>query len=358
MIVITSVYNTAYVIETSYQSNQEYLNSQNQIEVTANLIIRDEDLSVEYLNDLSDYMGVEIEIYNEDIYRIYEELSTGEVVYSYITGSTASTTNINMSDELFDQTGLENDYEHNVFLEPAVICSTYLNEFMDITFPALNYDENFTTFDDIFVYFENLADEGETYTKVTAKSIVDMKNPTVSGHWYVSGDLVLSNNDDLVIPDGYVLFVDGKLEMGRSSTLEGVVIVNGNVKIDSDNTLGTIEATIYCKGDFTSDKYLYLGNYYRPSFVFAEGSITLKVIAYYYGFFYSSESITVNAKRTTVYIIGGVYSPSTSSNFSSSEVVDNPYLDESDLYDYGVPSIVAIMSGDSGDGGFIYTPAK
>ncbi len=356
-IVITSVYGTSVAVEGDYKANQEYVNAQNVIDVAANIIIRDEDLSPSFLSDLSDYMDVNISIYNDNIYLISKELSNGQIVSSYISEATDSVTTYNLNDTLFGDTGIENDYEHNVLIEPAVILSSYLEDFMPDAFPSLGYNETFNDFDSIFTYFEDLADDGETYISVTPNTLRNMSNPTVGGHWFVDGDLTINDNDDLIIPDGYVLFVNGNLEMGTYSLLEGIVVVNGRVKFDTGNrSYGELEATVYCSGDFIAEKTLYLGSWLRPSFVFADGKIDLNRYVYGYGYFYSAERFEVNRNRTSIDIIGGAYSPDTV-NLSSSEISINSYLDD-DLYDFGVPNIISIIEDSGGSSNYIYTFPK
>jgi hypothetical protein len=356
VIVITSVYGSSIAVEGDYKANQEYVNAQNNIDVTANIIMRDEDLSAEFLVSISAYMDLTIVEYNDGIYMISKELSNGRIVSSYITGSASDITAVNMGDTVFDITGIESAYDHDVLLEPAVILSSYLSEFMPNTFSSLGYDENFSDFDSIFTYFETLADDGSTYTEVSPNTLKNMSNPTVGGHWYVTGNLTIDDNDDLIIPDGYVLFVDGNLEMGTRSLLEGTVVVNGKVKFDTNNTWGDLEATVYCSGKFVAEKTLYLGYSYRPAFVFADGIIDLNKYVYGYGYFYSASEFEVNRRGTSISITGGAYSPDTN-NLSSYEIYENSYLDEEDLYDMGVPSIVSIID-DSDGTSYFYTSPK
>ncbi|MBI9008402.1 MAG: hypothetical protein JEZ05_00080 [Tenericutes bacterium] len=357
VIVITTVYGTSLLIEADYKASQEYINSQNRIDVTAKIIIRDEDLSQAYISDLSDYMGVTISDYGDGIYSISDELSKGQIVSSYIAEATTGISIVNMGDDIFSGTGIESSYEHNVLLEPATILSSYLDNFMPATFSSLGYNESFSDFDSIFDYFADLANEGNTYIEVKDKVLEDMKKPVVGGHWFVTGDLKIDDNKDLIIPDGYVLFIDGNLEMGTRSLLSGIVVVNGKVKLDTNSTYGELEATVYCSGKFVADKTLYLGTSSRPSFVFADGLIDLKKNVYGYGYFYSADGFEVNKNNTNIEIIGGVYAPSVK-NLSASEIDGGGSFDSEDLYDMGVSNNISIIDESNNNTGFVYTYPK
>jgi hypothetical protein len=357
VIAITLVYGTSMIVEGDFKANQEYVNAQKLVDTAANIIIRDEDLTPSYLNDLSDYLGITITEYTDGIYLISKGLSTERVVSSYITTTASGVTTINMGDMYFDQTGIESGYEHNALLKPAVILSSFLASYMPETFPSLGYNESFDNFDDIFNYIKGLADDGSTYTEVQAKTLEDMRYPTVGGHWYINDDVKIDDNDSLIIPEGYVLFIDGNLELGTRSLLQGIVVVNGRVKFDTNKTYGDLEATVYCSGDFIAETTLYLGYWYRPSFVFADGKIDLQKYVYYYGYFYSAESFEVNRTGTYIYILGGVYSPD-NSNLDTNEVYVNNYLDVDDLYDMGVSNIISIIDESNASEGFIYTSPK
>lgn len=356
VIVITSVYGSSIAIEGDYKANQEYVNAQNSIDIAANIIIREENLTESFLSGLSAYMDVTISVYNEDVYTISKVLSNDRTVSSYISGSQSAVTTYSLNDTLFNSTGLENDYEHNVLLQPASILSSYLEVFMPDTFPDLGYNESFNDFDSIFAYFETLTDSGTTYTKISPNTLSNMSNPTVGGHWYVAGNLTIADRDYLIIPDGYVLFIDGNLQMGKDSVIYGNLVVNGDVYIKSKRNLGELIGTVYTAGSFSTDDIFYLGYYNRPSFIFADQEVFLKKVVYDYGFIYSSVSITVNRRRADISIYGGTYAPITV-NLDSYEVAAY-YLDQEDLYDYGVPKEVSIIDTSGGTSGYFYTSPK
>jgi hypothetical protein len=302
-------------------------------------------------------LGISISEYDDGIYSITDEISNGTIVSSYLAEASSAFFNINMGDTVFDATGIENSYDHDALLEPAVILSSFLTDFMTETFPSLGYNETFGSFTDIFDYFENLADDGSTYTEVSASVLRNMSNPVVGGHWFVTGNLTIKDNSDLIIPDGYVLFIDGNLEMGTRSLLSGIVVVKGKVKFDTNTKWGELEGTVYCGGNFIAERTLYLGTYSRPAFVFADGKIDLRKYVYGYGFFYSAERFEVNRNYTDIDFTGGAYSPDTV-YLSSSEVESYYGLDNDDLYDLGVSNIISIIDESSSNDGFVYTAPK
>ncbi len=357
VILVTSIYNSSYLIASNYENNQEYLNASSAVETVAKIIVRDEDLTPTFLDDLASYMGVTIEVYNDDIYRISKELSSGESVYSYITGSasTISSTSINMYDEVFSYTGLD-DYEHNLFLEPAIICSAYMNQFMQNTFPSLGYDEYFSDFDSMFSYYEDLTDQGDTYTKIAANVLSNMSNPVVGGHWFIDGNLQIGSNKTLTIPDGNVLFVNGKLILGKRCKIDGIVIVNGTVDFNTLRLWGTLNGTVYCDGDFAMQGFQ-MGTYARPSFIFANGDIAGRNDLVGYGYLYSMGVISVDKKATGINLIGGAYA--TEYVFvKENQITVNEDLDTQQFYYYGVPQYVPIQSEGGGSSEFIYTSPR
>jgi len=355
-ILISFSYNQYLLIEANRQHNEEYVNAKQEIEAACNILIRDEDFSDGYLQDLSDYFDINITNYNTDILLISKVTSYDKEVLSYL--NYASTANlISMGDELFAFDGLESSFELNPFLTPISILSSYLSVFMDNKFPSLNYDETFDSFKDLFKYIDNISKDRTTYIEVSASTIENQSNPTVNGDWYVDDDVSISNNKSLTVPDGYILFIDGKLSMGKNSTIYGNVVVNGDVKISSKQTWASIEGTIYTSGKVSTDNYITLGSSSRPTFIFSEDDITFKKVLTGYGYFLSLNTFTVNRTGTNINIYGGVYADKIS-NLSTSEITVNNSLDEEDLYSFGVPSNVIFETGSSSEPSYIYTKPK
>lgn len=358
VILMTFSYKQYLLIESNHQNNQEYINAKQEIDAACKIIIRDEDFGATYLLDLSNYLDVDITEYSDTILQISKTTTYNKIVTSYLSHSSSSAEIISTVDSLFDFDGLESTFdinEVNPFLTPISILSSYLSVFMDNKFPSLNYDETFNDFDDLFKYIKDLTKTGTTYIEVSAKSIEDQKNPTVTGNWYVDDDLSISNGDDLTIGDGYVLFVKGKLTMGKDSTIYGTVITNDDILINSKNNMGSIKGTIYTSGKVTAGKYLTLGTDTRPTFIFSEKEIIFNKTVSGYGYFLS-EAFEVDNRGTSISIYGGVYSDNIS-NLGTNEITANQ-LDGNDLYSFGVPVGVPLTSGSTTTPSYLYTNPK
>lgn len=355
-ILISFSYSQYLLIEANRQHNEEYVNAKQEIEAACNILIRDEDFSSSYLQDLSNYFDLTISEYDTDILLISKTTTYDKQVISYL-NHTSSANLISMGDELFSYDGLESSFELNPFLTPISILSSYLSVFMDNKFPSLGYDETFDSFKDLFKYIDKLSKDETAYIEVTASSIENQSNPTIGGNWYVDDDLQIDNNKDLTIPDGYILFVDGKLEMGKNSTIYGNVVVNGDVRIASKQTTASIQGTIYTSGNVLTDNYITLGPSTRPTFIFSEKNITFKKTLTGYGYFLALDTFAVNNRGTTINIYGGVYADKIK-NLGTNEITVNNSLDEGDLYSFGVPTNVIFDTGGSTEPSYIYTKPK
>ncbi len=305
VILITFSYKQFLLIESNHQNNQEYINAKQEIDAACKIIIRDEDFGTTYLLNLSNYLDVDIIEYSDTILQISKTTTYNKIVTSYLSHSSSSAEVISTVDSLFDFNGLESEFdinEVNPFLTPISILSSYLSDFMDNKFPSLNYDETFNDFDDLFDYIKDLTKTGTTYIEVSAKSIEDQENPAVTGNWYVDGDLSIDDRDDLTIGDGYVLFVKGKLTMGKDSTIYGTVVTNDDITINSKNDMGSIKGTIYTSGKVTAGKYLTLGTISRPTFIFAEKEIIFNKTVSGYGYFLSEAFDLRLCKQLPLYV--------------------------------------------------------
>lgn len=168
--------------------------------------------------------------------------------------------------------------------------------------------------------------------------------------------MTIPKNKSLTVPDGRMLVIDGDLTMNENSTIYGNVIVNGNVTlIGKGNSVEFIQSTLYMSGNLTTAKSTLLGRIDRPTFVFAEGSITLGNNTTGYGYFLSND---FTAQQGNIYITGGVYTTLTPT--LQNEVLPNPDLSYEDFYDYGIPEQIAVESTDPVEGeiGFIFTTPK
>ena len=353
-ILLSFSYSQYLLIEANRQNNEEYINIKQEIEAACNILIRDEDFSASYLQDLSDYLDINISEYDTDILLITKTTDYDQEVRSYLNHSSSSNL-ISMGDELFSNDGLESSFELDPFLTPISVLSSYLSVFMDNKSPSLDYDETFDSFKDLLKYIDTISKNKTTYIEVKAKDIENQNNPTVYGNWYVDGNLEIDDNKNLTIQDGYVLFVDGNLEMGTASTISGNIVVDGDVNIVSKKKTSYIQGTIYTSGTITTDGNIVLGTSNRPTFIFSEENIIFKKTLSGYGYFLVNKFQV--GKKSNVNIYGGVYA-NTIKNLESDEITVNNSLDEDDLYNFGVPTTVSYNTGDETGPTYIYTKPK
>ncbi len=351
-ILTTVVLYQAKAREADFNYQQEYSLTQSKINATIKAIIRNDDLSNDFLNDLSDFLDVEITQYDSSTVIISSNLKNGSLVKSYLSKSTES---ISLVDEYLVNDGFEDDFELNPLITPASILSNYLKEYFSNNFDDVSFVGNFQDIDEIVKYIKDLASRDEGFTEVDAKVLTKSSNPTVSGHWYINGNVKLGNNINLTIPEGYILFIDGNLTLGKRAILKGAVVVNGDVTINGDRRkYETVKATIYMSGKFDGSYKMYFGNSERPTFIFSEENIVLKKRTSGYAYLLAKK---IRGAKSYFWsytdIIGGVYSDNIK-NISSFDVRDNSDLDESKLYDYGVSTYIENTSGEDEEYLFTY----
>ena len=350
-VLTTAVLYQTKAVEADFKYQEEYSLAQTKISATASSIIRHNDLSDEFLDEISSFMNVEITKYDSQTIMISSDLTNGSLVKSYLSGATES---ISLTDEYLDNDGFEDDFELNPLITPASLLSSYMKQFFSNNFSGISFTGDFADIDSIVEYIGDLASRNEGYIEVNKKVLTNSNNPTVNGHWYIDGNVKLTNKTNLIIPEGYILFIDGDLTLKRRAVLKGNVVVNGNVTIKGDRRkYETVEATIYLSGDFDGSYKMYLGDKERPTFIFSEGSIEFQKYTSGYAYLLANEVEGYSSwwsGDTT--IKGGVYSDDVSGIFANT----NPDLDEDDLYDLGVSQNVNDSS--SGASGFIYTYPK
>lgn len=354
IILITSVITNSIQIENDYKRTESYMNAQNLVKATAEIIARDKDFTTDYLDSLATHMNVEITSTSDDILYISKGVSDKINVSSYLKTVTSDSATYDLYDSFLDYDGLESNFEKDPFLTPSVMLSSYLNEFLNDTFSSGTYNQNLTDFDSIFSFIETLAEAGDTYTVESPNILKNQNNPTVYGHWYIDGNLVLGNDDDLTIPDGYLLFIDGDLTMKKRSTIYGNVVVNGNVKIDSNATSASLNGTVYASGNFTAERYFDLGTFWEPSFIVIDGKFKVQRYMEGYGYIFATE-VQVNKNRTIIDVEGGVYADKIT-NLDSSEINNNYWSSYIGVEGTAIPEQIIVSSGDSSSGGsIIYT---
>jgi len=344
LIMMSMVIYQSVLIEADYEYKEDYVNAVTEIKATVDILIENEDFSSQYLSDLETYMGVDISKYSDTTWMVSKTLLNGRLVRSYL--SILVGDSLPLMDNLFAYDGLEVGFVYDPFITPSALLDSYLDQFFANTFPAITYTRGYGSIDDIFSYIDSLTDLGSSYVKVSPTVLTSQSNPTVSGHWFVNGNVNLSDNKNLTVPAGYLLFINGTLTMGRNSEIIGNVVVKDNVSIASKKTFGTISGTIYTGESFFNDKYLYLGTSALPSFVFSEKDVVLHKIVSGYGYFLS-DKFSVDRRGTTINIIGGVYANQVS-YLDSYEIQPYAGLDVNELYDYAVPSEIYAGGGGSG----------
>jgi hypothetical protein len=93
----------------------------------------------------------------------------------------------------------------------------------------------------------------------------------------------------------------------------------------------------------------------RPTFVFAEGNITLGNNNDGYGYFLSNN---FSAKQGNINLTGGVYTEG-SSNVNK-DIIENTDFTTEHLFDYAIPETIAVEGSttEPGETGFIFTTPK
>lgn len=339
----------ANLIDQDFQDTEAYINAVEKVEATVSIIVREQSLDQTFLDDLAAYMDVTISPYSANVWSVSASYSETAAVTSYLTGSADL---VSTYDTLFAFMGNESGFTLDPLMNPTSFLGTYLQEFIANTFPSVIPQSNFTDFQSIMDYVFSLASSPGTYTIVSPTILSSQSNPTVSGHWYVNGNLTLPNNRNLTVPDGYFLFIDGKLTMRTNSTIFGNVVINGDLQINSKkNTSEAIKGTVYLSGSVRTGTTIDLGTSLRPTFIFSERDITFGTDLNGYGYFLC-DNFTVGTRRANINITGGVYAL-ISSNLNAADLNPNPVLDTGKFYDYSVPLYVEAAGGSGND--FRYT---
>jgi len=315
------------LIAKNLESTETYINAVQSIDATIHIIMRDQNLDSTYLSNLANYMNVSITPYNDTVWIISSPSSATTSVTSYISGDTGA---ISVIDDQFIYTGLEPNFEQNLFINALNLISAYVPQFITANFPSVTPQTEFSSFAQIMSYIDSLSQ----FTNIAPTSISNLADPTVSGHWYVTGNLTIANFKNLTIPDGYLLFINGSLTMNRGSTLSGNVVVLTTVTINGQaNTTQTIHGTVYAGGDINLIRKTALGTVSDPTFLISGGKITVGTHLTGYGFLLSATNDI--ARNDSVSIYGGVYPPS--SNLDENKLSAYSSLDSSNFFDYALP---------------------
>lgn len=315
------------LIAKNIESTETYINAVQAIDATIHIIIREQNLDPTFLSNLATYMDVSITQYNDTVWMISSVNTQIPTITSYITGDGAS---VSVMTEQFSYTGLETNFIQNPLIDTLTLVSAYVPQFLTTNFPTLSPPTEFTSFYQLMMYIDSLSQ----FTNKTPTSISNLANPTVTGHWYVTGSLTLSNYKNLTIPDGYLLFINGNLTMNRGSTLSGNVIISGSLIISGlTSTTQYIRGTVYSGGSMSLNQRVDIGTSSRPTFLISDSSITIGTRLTGYGYLFGT-SVRVD-KSDIVSLYGGTYPADR--DLSTSEVMAYASLDSANFYDYAIP---------------------
>jgi len=347
------------MVELDISQTEDYQNSVSDVSAALNIIAREQNLDPTFLAELESYFDKTINNYNDQVFMISSTVNANDQVISYLTGSVQE---VSTFETIFSQTGTENDFILSPLVTPTNMLSTYLADYIDNTFSWIEPETGFTSFDEIMNYVEDLSMQGVFQYK-TPNDLENQWQPTAWWHWYVDGDVEIEtgikreNNEvrNLTVKDGQILFINGDLTMNAGSTIDGNVVLNGNLKIiGKGNSEQGIEGTIYVNGNVEIDKNLRLGTQEDPSFIFAEGNIMLSNQVSGYGYFLSD---SFEGNQGNIDITGGVY-VSDGALLPPGGISENTSFTNENLYDYVIPEVITVDPDDLTDPGEITTTFK
>ena len=351
---LSYIFFQARLSDIQIEESEAYANAVSNVKGALYMIARDQNLDEAYLLQLEELMNVDIEAYGTNLYTVSSRSLVGtKTVQSYITGSVTS---LDTYDSIFQYTGEEPTFDLSPMVTPSNLAASYLPTYIETNFPWITPETTFTDFQSVVDYIRELALDGEGFEYKTSSAVSSINYSAIPGHWYIDGNVTIPKNKDLIVPDGKLLVIDGNLIMKENTEIIGNIIVNGNVSINSKgNSTQGLKGTVYINGDLTTGNKTALGSIDRPTFVFAEGNITLGNNTTGYGYFLSND---FTAQQGNIYITGGVYTTLTPT--LQNEVLPNPNLSYEDFYNYGIPEQIAIESTDpiEGEIGFIFTTPK
>ncbi len=351
----TLVIKQSIAIEADFKAHESYLNAQASIEAANQIIIREQNVSDTFITELSDYMGITIEIYQNDIYLVSAVTTTDRVVKSYLT-LTNGADSINLTNDYFSHTGIEEDFERNPLLEPGIMLSSYLNVFIPDTYPELNHYENFQSYQEIFDYIYDLTQTTSTFKTITPQAFENLNTHTLLENYYITGNLRFNKGGNIIVPEGKILFIDGDVVLSNNSLIDGIVVINGKLDVKTARGDSALTATIYASGDISFDSSLLLGTAIRPTFIFTDGKVTFKDNVLSYGFVIAEE-VTFKNANVNIDMTGGVYAD-TINNLDDSQIDRNYTIDDVEILDLGVVNETVITPDSDVHQGSVYTNPK
>jgi hypothetical protein len=339
------------IVEYDIEESETYHNAVSDVSTALNYLSQNPEMTDAEILSLSNYLNVVIEQNENGLYIITSLINETNEVVSYMTGSTQAT---DIDDIIFDFDGTEETFE----LSPIITSETLLSDYMpDYVIDSLNITdapEGLNTYDDVMNYMEGLANDG-IIDEMPSSELEKMKTAVVSDNTFVDGDVDLNRNQDLIVSDGSILFIDGDLNLQRDTLVYGNIIVNGDVEIERNDI--QIVATLYIQGDLVISNNLELGTIDRPTFIFVTGDVEIKNNVSGYAYIVA-ENIKMG---NNINIIGGIYTHQSFDYGENVYIEENLSLDVSKLYDYAVPTQITTETDNpdgSGDSEIVFTYPK
>lgn len=339
------------IVEYDIEESETYHNAVSDVSTALNYLSQNPEMTDAEILSLSNYLNVVIEQNENGLYIITSLINETNEVVSYMTGSTQAT---DIDDIIFDFDGTEETFE----LSPIITSETLLSDYMpDYVIDSLNITdapEGLNTYDDVMNYMEGLANDG-IIDEMPSSELEKMKTAVVSDNTFVDGDVDLNRNQDLIVSDGSILFIDGDLNLQRDTLVYGNIIVNGDVEIERNDI--QIVATLYIQGNLVISNNLELGTIDRPTFIFVTGDVEIKNNVSGYAYIVA-ENIKMG---NNINIIGGIYTHQSFDYGENVYIEENLSLDVSKLYDYAVPTQITTETDNpdgSGDSEIVFTYPK
>ena len=351
IIVFVMLSASALFTYTSFQSQSIHRNIQMveeknhalmSVEAALSIIQREQSIDSALLNQIYESLGVEFETISPNLFSVSYRMVNNRSVQSFLSGQSEA---VSTYQALFDHTGQETDFFLSPMITPTSLLDAFMPDYFNTYIPNVTPQTGFMNFVDLVDYYEHLAQTTPHFEMKTPNDLQNQSNPVVSGRWFINGNVTVNN---LTIPPEYILFIRGNLTLTRHSTITGNVIVDGNVVIQGQgNSQQTARATFYINGHFNAANRLELGNDQRPTFVFAEGDITLGNNTFGVGYFLS---INYDGRHGNTVVEGGVYTLY-SSSISPNGISSHENLDPALFDEYFIPTTITVeSSGDPGDG--------
>lgn len=342
------------VVDQSLERTENYQNAVQRIDATLSIIERDRNLDPAYIAELEAYMNVQI-IPRGNIYEVTTSVTSSRSVRSYFATSVSE---VDSYDYLFQYTGEETGFELSPLITPTSLISSYVPTFIEQNFHWVTPKTEFTDFDSVMDYFYELSATNTPIERKPPSELQNQWNPTAWWHWLITGNVTIPKGKNLTIPDSRLLVIDGNLTLERGATLTGNVVVNGDVRFKNQgNSTQWIYGTIYAKGDVIIGANTTFGTIANPSFIFAEGDVTIgnKSGGYVYVLANNIEA----QNQGNVEIIGGIYGMD-SDNIPDKNLDPFTNFNTNMLYDYAIPTTITVSASEQAEveDDFVFTNPK